>query len=103
MARGDKSKYTDKQKRKAEHIAEGRGDLALHRRDCVRCRLLGPVPLQPGVPSSVCRHADGSARSRTRLTFACRSTISGQEASFQTSRSIAIALAQLAGKQPAPV
>src|SRR5262245_1105339 len=23
MARGDKSKYTDKQKRKAEHIAEG--------------------------------------------------------------------------------
>ncbi|HZW31962.1 MAG TPA: hypothetical protein VFF52_14725 [Isosphaeraceae bacterium] len=26
MARGDKSKYTDKQKRKAEHIAEGYED-----------------------------------------------------------------------------
>lgn len=29
MARGDKSKYTDKQKRKAEHIAKGYEDKGL--------------------------------------------------------------------------
>ena len=31
MPRGDKSKYTDKQKRKAEHIEEGYGKAAYRR------------------------------------------------------------------------
>ena len=33
MARGDKDKYTDKQKRKAEHIAEGYEDRGVSKKE----------------------------------------------------------------------
>ena len=36
MARGDKSKYTDKQKRKAEHIAEGYEDRGVGKKEAKR-------------------------------------------------------------------
>jgi plasmid stabilization system protein ParE len=36
MPRGDKSKYTDKQKRKAEHIAEGYKDSGVSTREAKR-------------------------------------------------------------------
>jgi len=36
MPRGDKSKYTDKQKRKAEHIAEGYKDRGVSAREAKR-------------------------------------------------------------------
>jgi plasmid stabilization system protein ParE len=36
MPRGDKRKYTDKQKRKAEHIAEGYEDRGLGKREAKR-------------------------------------------------------------------
>ncbi|HEU0033587.1 MAG TPA: hypothetical protein VFQ53_23305 [Kofleriaceae bacterium] len=36
MPRGDKSKYTDKQKRKAEHIAEGYEDRGVSAREAKR-------------------------------------------------------------------
>lgn len=36
MPRGDKSKYTDKQKRKAEHIAEGYEERGLSAREAKR-------------------------------------------------------------------
>jgi len=36
MPRGDKSKYTDKQKRKAEHIAEGYEDSGVPAREAKR-------------------------------------------------------------------
>jgi plasmid stabilization system protein ParE len=36
MARGDKSKYTDKQKRKAEHIAEGYEDRGVSDKEAKR-------------------------------------------------------------------
>ena len=36
MPRGDKSKYTDKQKRKAEHIEEGYQDRGVSKREAER-------------------------------------------------------------------
>ena len=36
MPRGDKGKYTDKQKRKAEHIAEGYEDRGIGKREAKR-------------------------------------------------------------------
>lgn len=36
MPRGDKSKYTDKQKRKAEHIAEGYEDRGTSKKEAER-------------------------------------------------------------------
>jgi plasmid stabilization system protein ParE len=36
MARGDKAKYTDKQKRQAEHIAEGYADRGVPRKEAKR-------------------------------------------------------------------
>ena len=41
MARGDKSKYTDKQERKADHIAEGYEKRGVSEKDYMSGNLLG--------------------------------------------------------------
>ena len=66
MPRGDKSKYTDKQKRKAEHIAEGYEDRGVSKKEA-KSRAWATVNKESGGGKK-----SGSGRGKTENRSASR-------------------------------
>jgi len=81
MPRGDKSSYTDKQKRKAEHIEEGYEDRGVGKQEAVR-RAWATVNKESGGGKK-----SGSGRGRAENHESSRKG-GGKEGSASSSRSV---------------